>query len=450
MTRTTMTDRTSRETKMRLFSLVRVAVLGALLSGASVARAAPDSVATIKALVEQGQFERAYDHALAAEARYEGDPEFDFYFGLAAIEVGRYPDAIFAFERVVFAQPDQLRVRLELARAHFLAGNYPAAQVEFQRVLDTNPPAGVRSNIERFLRQIQIAQRSQQRELGGWIDTRLGMDSNINSATDADNISTPLGNFTLVEDGQEQEDEFIRLEAGFGWREPTSKNGMLDLAVRWQQKDNFSSDTFDLGIGTFELGHTRKLENGRVRFGTRVQTVRLENKRFQEGYGLTASYDRSLPNDWILSLSSAATMLRFENDAGRDVDQLLSSATVLRPFGKFVHSLSLYGAAENAQSDAGDFNARDFLGVIYGLTYDANDKQPFLRVGYQVAEFGGDHPVFARIRDDDTFTATAGLQWSLADDFLFTGQVNYTDVESNIQVFEYDRLLVELGLRRNF
>ena len=116
MTRTTMTDRTSRETKMRLFSLVRVAVLGALLSGASVARAAPDSVATIKALVEQGQFERAYDHALAAEARYEGDPEFDFYFGLAAIEVGRYPDAIFAFERVVFAQPDQLRVRLELAR----------------------------------------------------------------------------------------------------------------------------------------------------------------------------------------------------------------------------------------------------------------------------------------------------------------------------------------------
>ena len=85
MTRTTMTDRTSRVTKMRLFSLVRVAVLGALLSGASVARAAPDSVATIKALVEQGQFERAYDHALAAEARYEGDPEFDFYFGLAAI-----------------------------------------------------------------------------------------------------------------------------------------------------------------------------------------------------------------------------------------------------------------------------------------------------------------------------------------------------------------------------
>lgn len=449
MTRMKMTDRTLGETNKMIRSVTRAAALGALMIGASVAHAAPDSVATIKDLVDQGQFERAYEHALAAEARYEGDPEFDFYYGLAAIEVGRYSEAVFALERVVFAQPDQLRVRLELARAHFLAGNYPAAQVEFQRVLDTDPPAGVRNNIERFQRQIEIAQRSQQRELGGWIDTRIGTDTNINSATDADNISTPLGNFTLVADGQEQEDEFIRLEAGFGWREPTTKDSMLDLSVRWQQKDNFSSDTFDLGIGSFELGHTRKLENGRVRFGTRLQTVRLDNKRFQEGYGLTASYDRSLPNNWILSLSSAATMLRFEGDAGRDVDQLLNSATVLRPFGQFVHSFSLYGAAENAQSDTGDFNARDFLGVIYGLTFDANDKQPFLRVGYQVAEFGGDHPVFARIRDDDTFTATAGLQWTIADDFLFTGQVNYTDVESNIQVFEYDRLLVEVGLRRN-
>lgn len=424
-------------------------LLALALITAPAAVAAPDSLTTIKELVAQGQYERAYEQALAAEERYEGDPDFDFHYGLAALESGHFAEAIFALERVVFAQPDQLRVRLELARAHFLAGNYPAAQAEFQRVLDREPPPAVRANIDRFLRNIETAQRSQRRDIGGWIDVRLGADSNINSATDAGTIATPLGNFTLVQDGQEQDDEFLRLEAAAAWREPLTKDSMLDVSARWQQKDNFSSDTFDLGVGVLEGGWTRKLENGRLRLGGRLQHVRLDGERFQDGYGLVGSYDRSLNRNWVLALSGSATALRFDDDAGRDVDQYLGSATLLRPAGQYVHTFTVYGAMEPAQSAQGEFNGRDFYGALYGLTYDAQNYQPFLRLGIQTAEFDDDHPVFARVRDDTTLTAAAGVQWTIAEDFLFTGQANYTDVDSNLPVFEYDRLLFELGLRRN-
>ncbi|MDZ7827311.1 MAG: tetratricopeptide repeat protein [Gammaproteobacteria bacterium] len=141
-----MTDRTTS----RLRPLTTTLALGAALLPPA-ASAAPDSLATIKELLSQQQYQRAYEQASAAEERYEGNPEFDFAYGLAALESGHYPEAIFALERVVLARPDQLRVRLELGRAHFLAGNYRAAQTEFARVLSQDPPAGVRANIDRFM-----------------------------------------------------------------------------------------------------------------------------------------------------------------------------------------------------------------------------------------------------------------------------------------------------------
>ncbi|MEE4302285.1 MAG: tetratricopeptide repeat protein [Pseudomonadales bacterium] len=435
---------------MKIARFARAPVLATVLAGPATLQAAPDSLSTIRELVEQGQYERAYEHALAAEERYEGNPDFDFYYGLAALEAGHYGEAVFALERVVFAQPDQLRVRLELARAHYLAGNYPAASAEFQRVLDEDPPPSVRANIERFQRNIEVAQRSRRRDIGGWFDARVGADSNINSATEAETIATPLGDFTLVEDGREQQDQFARLEASAYWREPLTKDSALDVSARWQQKDNFSSDAFDLGIGVLEGGWTRDLDNGRVRLGGRLQHVRLDGERFQDGYGLVGSYDRGLGRNWVLALSGSATALRFDDDAGRDVDQFLASATLVRPAGQYVHSFTFYGALEPAQSERGDFNGRNFYGAIYGLTFDAGQAEPFLRFGLQSAEFDDDHPVFAEVRDDTTLTAAAGVRWTVADSILLTAQANYTDVDSNLPVFAYDRLLMEFGLRRNF
>jgi tetratricopeptide (TPR) repeat protein len=427
--------------------LVGASALGA---SAGAASAQPDSLQTIKELVAQGQYQRAFEQAQAAEERYEGNPEFDFAYGMAALESGHYPEAIFALERVVFVQPNQLRVRLELARAHFLAGNYTSAQREFARVLAQNPPPAVQANIERFMTRIDVAQKSQRRDLGAWVDARLGSDTNINSATTSGTINTPIGDFDLVDDGREQDDEFLRWEVGGSWREPLTKDAMLDLSARWQQKNNFSSDTFDLGIGSIDAGYTKLLENGRYRVGARVQHVVLDTDRFQNAYGVVGTWDRSLAQNLILSLTGAVTALRYADDSDRDTDQYLVSGTLLRPQGKLMHSLSVYGALEPARSDQGEFNGRDFVGALYGLQYDAGDWQPYLRAGIQKAKYDDDHPVFADTRDDLTLTATAGLQYGLWEGLVVTSEASWTDVDSNLEVFEYDRWLIEFGLRQTF
>lgn len=434
----------------RLRALTTGLILGAAMLLPPMAAAAPDSLATIKELLSQQQYQRAYEQASAAEERYEGDPEFDFAYGLAALESGHYPEAIFALERVMLARPDQLRVRLELGRAHFLAGNYRAAQTEFARVLSQDPPAGVRANIERFMSRIEAAQRSQRRDLGAWVDARLGSDSNINSATASEQINTPIGQFDLVRDGREIEDEYVRWEIGGQWREPLTKDSGLDVSARWEQKNNFSTDAFDLGIGALEAGYTKKTGEGRYRVGVRLQNVILDEDRFQNSYGVVGTWDQSIAQNLILSLTGAATALRYADDHARDTDQYLASGTLLRPQGRFAHTLSLYGALEPARKDRGEHNGRVFYGALYGLQYDGGTMQPYLRLGVQQAEYDEDHPVFADERDDLMLSLTAGSTWQLWEGLMLTTEASWSDVDSNLPVFDYDRLLIEFGLRQTF
>jgi len=115
-------------------------------------------VAQMNALIELGRYQDAYALAQTGLFDYEGEANFDFAYGLAALESGRPDEATFAFERIAANNAGQQRVRLELARAYFLSQNYAAAETLFTEVLASNPTENVRANIQAFLQLIDQAQ----------------------------------------------------------------------------------------------------------------------------------------------------------------------------------------------------------------------------------------------------------------------------------------------------
>ncbi|WP_417617104.1 tetratricopeptide repeat protein, partial [Parasphingorhabdus sp.] len=58
-----------------------------------------------------------------ADVQRVGDPDYDMTLGLAALDSGRYGEAILAFQRVLAVQPDNARAQAELARAYAMAGD---------------------------------------------------------------------------------------------------------------------------------------------------------------------------------------------------------------------------------------------------------------------------------------------------------------------------------------
>lgn len=59
-------------------------------------------------LIGAGQFEQAYQLAISNLTEWEGDTEFDFIYGIAAIESGSPNEAVFAFERVALTALDNI------------------------------------------------------------------------------------------------------------------------------------------------------------------------------------------------------------------------------------------------------------------------------------------------------------------------------------------------------
>ncbi len=160
-----------------------------LLVAASAANAAPAD--DIKALIDKGNAAAAYALGKNHPDQF-GDPHFDFYFGVAAIDSGHAGEGVLALERYVINFPDNVNARLELARGYFVMGDDLRAREEFDAVLNTKPPAAVVANIERFLDALRSRESTYRTTTGLFLEAGFGYDSNVNGGVGSSNISLPV------------------------------------------------------------------------------------------------------------------------------------------------------------------------------------------------------------------------------------------------------------------
>ena len=141
--------------------------------------------------MERGQAAQAY--ALGREHPESlGDPAFDFYFGIAAIDTGNAGEGVLALERYTLRFPDNVSARLQLARGYFALGEDARAREEFQTLRALNPPADVVATIDRFLDSIRLRESRYTTSTGAYLEYGLGYDRNVNSAPGGSSISIPL------------------------------------------------------------------------------------------------------------------------------------------------------------------------------------------------------------------------------------------------------------------
>ena len=122
---------------MSLLRGLRLVLCGLALACAQATFAAPAD--DIKALIEKGDSKAAYELGRKYPDQL-GEPAFDFYFGVAAIDSGHAGEGVLALERYVVNFPDNHNARLELARGYFVMGDDQRAREEFNNVLKLNPP----------------------------------------------------------------------------------------------------------------------------------------------------------------------------------------------------------------------------------------------------------------------------------------------------------------------
>lgn len=440
--------------------LIPCFVLGVQINLFAAESTAP--LAQMQELTTAGRYQEAYDLGDANLAQFEGETQFDFYYGLAALETANANEAVFALERVVAtSEPGVLRqrARLELARAYFVTNNLSAAENLFNQVLASNPPQNVQQNVQAFLQLIESRRATQEPSFNWTVASVIGSDDNINSATSNGLIDTPLvGQIELNPDGQQTEDNFSNTTLTMGYVYPFTRDRALNANLSLAHLDNFDTDQFDIdnlrGSVTYGWGD----DVNRFRHGLTVGTVSLDGEGFQDTRGLNSSWQRNWGQGWYHNVSASYTHIRYD-DVGqsrnslRDVDQLLLTAGATRVQGPLTHSVNVYRADENPEFPGqGRHNGREFAGLAYSLLYRLNGQHtPFLRASLQDVEHDSTHPVFFNtVRQDDTQSLTAGWFWQFRRNFQVTGEMAYTNNKSNIPLFDYTRFRYQAGLRLQF
>lgn len=438
--------------------LAAAVALTVLLAGpASAAESNSNpAIANLNDLIAGNRYQEAYTLATQMMDELEGDPEFDFLFGLAAIETGHPNEAVFALERITYTYPDQQRVKLELARALYLMNDLPGSRQMFDEVLATNPADNIKANIQVFIDLIDEREKTIAGSFTWYVNSNLGNDSNINSATELGVIPTPIGDVELSANGQSIDDNFNDIGGGVNYTKPFSKTSAISIGSNISHHNNMDSDDFDLDVLAADASYAHLVGSSRLSYGLRAQRVDLNSEHFQDSSSFIANLQRSAGEGWTQSLTGAFTRVRYDdsltkNASLRDVNQYLVSGVLGKAMGSFNHSVSVYYGNESAQVETGANNAQKFYGVAFAEQYQINSSNlPYFRISMHRSDNKAADPIFNIDREDDTFSTSLGWIWLWKRNLNVTTDVTYTNNDSNIKLYEYDRVKYQTGLRYQF
>jgi tetratricopeptide (TPR) repeat protein len=133
----------------RRLQIARVLVSSALALLVQTAFAADPDVDRAQQLLQEGEYQQAYELLAPFEKSSSVDAQFSYLLGRAALGARQPKKAKAMFERAIAARTDFVAAHLGLGRAYFALGRYARAKIEFETVLRfPNLPPDVLTQVE--------------------------------------------------------------------------------------------------------------------------------------------------------------------------------------------------------------------------------------------------------------------------------------------------------------
>lgn len=399
------------------------------------------------------QAEAYYQSLAPHEAQRAGDPEFDYALGIAALDTGRYGEAVIALQRVLAVQPGNAAARAELARAYALAGDIDTARSQFASVVDDpSLPDPVRQRFTGFVRQFDRQIAGGGDSVSGFIDARAGHDSNINSATDLTTLTIPLFSFlgpgNLGPGARAQDAEFYEISGGVSGVTALGRQDRLFGSVLANWRDNFSSSVFDQASVTGTAGYAHSFANRDVfSISAQAQRFLLDGDAYRDSLGAVAQYTRMLPRGRALTLSAQYNRLDFKGQPLLDADRYaLAVGYVTRTI-----SASVSGGHEETRQQAGDAFSNSFASLSIGGEFPLAARVALVAgAGFDLRRYDQPDALFLEQRADERLDGQLGLKIALGSNLFFTPRATYTRSWSNIPLYDYERVTASAGVRYEF
>ncbi len=410
-----------------------------------------------KNLIDSGKAADAYALLAPQQADRAGDPDYDYLLGIAALDSGKPNEAIFALERVLAVNPDNLQARAEIARAYFATGEKALSRQEFEAVQSQHPPVEVNATIQKFLDAINQGQAGAGTLLSGYLQAAAGSDSNVNSATGSSQVAIPAFGgaiATLNATGVETKDTFSDVSGGANVRHALSADWSVFGGASFDERLNSTQHMFNTGEIDGNAGVSLTRAEDSYSAALQLQSFDVDNKRYRDGAGMTMQWQHNLKSSSQFSSYFQYTDLKYPDQSVRDANRYVlgaAFATVLGGNLSPAFYAGLYGGEEQVQQSDVPYLGQKLYGLRAGgeLNFSAQTKT-FGSLSLESRHYGGDDPFFLVTRKDTQADLNIGVKYMMAKLWTLAPQLAYTHNQSNIIINEYKRTVLSVSLRRDF
>lgn len=421
---------------------------------------ADDVLDRARQLIDGRNPQAAYQLLAPLQSERAGDPQYDYLLGLAALDIGRNTEAVFALERVLSVQPDNAQARAEIARAYFNLKETAAAKREFETVKRQNPPVEVTTTIDRYLDAIDRAAVGPKPTARFFVEGFAGYDTNVNSATADRSVAVPLFGgalFSLAPSASKQEDGYAGVATGFSARMPINPRWALIAGFSGSRRWNFSQDNLDTSFIDLNFGTTYKRDRDLLSFIIQLNDFTVYDPVYRSAYrearGGTVQWQRDLNARNQVSAYVQYANLAYPDQRIRDANRYVAGLGIghaYRNGGPVVYA-SVYAGRERPEDQTVPELGFDLYGVRVGGEQVLSEKfTAFVNAGYERRNYQAEDSFFLVTRRDNQLTGTVGMHYVPARNWRLTAQVLGFKNDSNVTLNTFDRALAELRLRRDF
>ncbi len=413
-----------------------------------------------EALMKAGKPVLAYKLLEPFEFDRSGEMRFDYLIGIAALDSGKPDKATLALERVLAEDPNYAGARLDMARAYYQLGDIQRAKTEFETVLDQNPSETARATIQKYLDEIAAREAGKTTRFSGYIEGKVGRDTNVNNASDApNNIITP----TLITSSTELPDNYLGVAAAGEIIHNLNANFGLYAGADINKRNNYRLPSFDLLGVEGRVGVTYETGVDRYRIGMSGGQDDQGGTKYYDSSGVNVDLRHTVGASEQLSLFGQYMQYRYADPLLKlnDINQLVAGVGMLQMFGngKSALSGSLYFGTENDVGPATlsrpaggrTDGIKRFAGIRAGGQAVVGDRAKlFFSAGEQLGNFSNVNPLISGHRTDRLSDLTVGVDWYLGSLWMVRPQLARYINSSNVAAYAYDRNDYSIAIRRNF
>ena len=422
------------------------------LACASSAWAAGADLVSARQLVNDGNYQEAYDLLAPFEAQHIDDGAFNALLGEAALRSNRADTAVIAFTRNLAAAPDSIDAHLGLARAYLATGNYASAKYQFETVLRIDDlPADLHQQVEIYARAAQDYAAGKRLALNGYAIAGFGNYS-VNATDGTDEFG-----------GSDTDDNFLALRGGGGLNyrlnDDYAFNGSLDYRFRDYYDNDDRRDDKDL---RWNGAVNRSMGENNLAVGLRGRNSYRGNGDYRNDYGIYSDWRFAFSSDDQVNVGAEFRRRDYPSgrlrERSRNIAELTGGWTHALLDGTASFTLAAHGGREFATDDRPDGDS-NFIGLSPSLNFTItetlggfvfgwwqHDRYNIERINVDAA----DNVLGIGEREDDLYEVGGGLTWEFAKSWSLNPEILYIYDDTNLLANEYSSTEIWITVRKDF